>query len=151
MARELAFAWEGGFIEVSANEGLEIRAANSTIHFYQREIVVEGLFYTHREYSSGRHRSQKKVVYVDFAFPLKGISDRKPRTLIMSQGDFSVGAFGVSYTPIDGVEYYLTIYPPPGTKYEYAVLTTRVLAILLHPRAQVYMMDEGKVKRLIFV
>jgi len=150
VARRLAFAWLEGYVEVYIDEGLVVEAANSTIEFMQREVEVRGLYYTHREYFLDRRR-ERKGIYIELAFPLKGKRDGTPDAMIMASGEFSVGPFGVVYTIIDGVEYYLTIHPPPGFLYDYAVVTTRNIYLATVGRRQVYLMDEGKVKKLILV
>ena len=150
MARRLAFAWLEGYVEVYLDEGLVVEGLNSTVEFTQREVEVRGLYYTYREYFLDRRR-EKKGIYIEFAFPFKGKSSGTPQALILSNGDFSIGPFGVGYTVLDGVEYYLTVYTPPGFLYEYAVVSTRNVYLSTSGRRQVYLMDEGKVKRLILV
>ncbi|MEB2836124.1 MAG: hypothetical protein GSR80_000141 [Desulfurococcales archaeon] len=148
-ARVLEVAWRGGYLRLEGGDDLVITASNSRITLAQREIVIEGLFMGLREYPLDR-RGQRKVVYIDFAFPLKGLSGQ-PSLLIMDSGDYSVGRFGVSYTVIDGVEYYVTVYTPPEFLYENAVLSSERLAIFMLGRRQVYLSDEGKIKRILLV
>jgi len=147
--KELEVAWRSGFLRLRANDDLVLEASNSRITLSAREVVVEGLFMGLREYPLDR-RMQRKVVYVDFAFPLRGLSDT-PKSLVVDSGDYSLGRFGVLYTLIDGVEYYLTIYPPPDFLYDHAVLTSEKLALTMLGRRQVYVMDEGKTKRILLL
>ncbi len=150
MERRLAFAWLGGYLEVYLDDGLTVEASNSTIVFKQREVEVSGLYYTYREYFLSRRR-ERKAVYVDLAFPLKGKSGETPQAIVLSNGDFSIGPFGLSYTVLDGVDYYLTVHSPPGFLYDHAVVSTRNVYLAMSGRRQVYLMDEGRVKRLILV
>jgi hypothetical protein len=147
--KELDVAWRSGFLRLRANDDLILEASNSRITLSAREVVIEGLFMGLREYPLDK-RMQRKVVYIDFAFPLQGLNDT-PKSLVVDTGDYSVGRFGVLYTIIDGVEYYITIYPPPGFLYEHAVLTSERLALTMLGRRQVYLMDEGKTKRILLL
>lgn len=150
MPRRIAFAWLDGYVEVYVDSGLVVEAGNSKITFLNREIHVDGLYYGIREYFLDR-RQERKAVYVDFAFPLKGKSEGVPQALMMQSTELGVGPFGVVYTVLDNVGYYLTIHPPPGFLYEYAVVTTRYVFLSMIGRRQVYVMDEGRLKRIILV
>jgi len=147
--KELDVAWRKGFLRLRADDDLVLEASNSMIMLSAREVVVEGLFMGLREYPLDR-RMQRKEVYIDFAFPLQGLNET-PRSLVVDTGDYTLGRFGVLYTVIDGVEYYITIYPPPGFLYEYATLTSERLALTMLGRRQIYLMDEGRVKRILLL
>jgi len=150
MARELDFDWRRGFVRVrQASEGLVIEAKNTSILLGQREVDIDGLFMGYREYLTDK-RGSEKVVYVDFAFPVEGLTGR-PRSFVAHTGDYSVGAYGLSYTKVDGVSYYITVYTPPGFLYSHVVLTPEKLAIFTNGRRQVYLVDEGRLKKLILL
>jgi hypothetical protein len=149
LARTLELAWDGGFIIVRGNDTLEVVAENTTIGFSEREVTVDGLFAGIREHPLDR-RNQRKIVYIILAFPMKPLSGM-PKSLVMSNIDASVGRFGVSYTVIDGVQRYITIYAPPSFLYEHAVVSSDRIAITTLGRRQVYVMDEGRLKRIILV
>ncbi len=148
-ARTLEVAWRDGYLRLEGNDDLVITASNSRITLAQREVEIEGLFMGLREYPLDR-RGQRKVVYIDFAFPLRGLSGQ-PSLLVMDSGDYSIGRFGLSYTVIDGIEYYVTVYTPPEFLYENAVLSSDRLALFMLGRRQVYLSDEGRVKRILLV
>ena len=151
MARSLSFEWNGGFLRVRVDEGLVIEAENTTITLMQREIDIKGLFMSYEEHLTDR-RGERKVVYVNFAFPVKGFSKERVRELVLSNGDFSVGPFGISYTKLGDIGRYLTIYTPPGFLYEVAVLTKEKLALFTIGRRQVYLLEEGRdVKKLLLL
>lgn len=150
MPRRMAFAWLEGYVEVYVDEGLVVEAGNSRITLLQREVYVDGLYYGLREYFLDR-RQERKGIYVEFAFPLKGKREGHPQALMLGSSEVGIGPFGVVYTVIDSIEYYLTIHPPPGFLYDYAVVTTRYLFMSTLGRRQVYVMDEGRLKKLILV
>ena len=146
MGRSLSFSWEKGFIRVRYDKALTIKAENCRITLSQREIDIEGLFMNYTEHLIDR-RGDKKVIYINFAFPLKGISKEKVKELIISNGDFSLGPFGISYTKLGGIATYITFYMPPGFLYETAVLTRDKLALFTLGRRQIYVLDEGRGKK----
>ncbi|MCE4621271.1 MAG: hypothetical protein F7B95_02370 [Desulfurococcales archaeon] len=149
MAKELEFEWNKGYLRVRLEEGLRIEGSNVSILLAPREVRIKGVFMDYKEYFIDR-RQERKVVYVRFAFPSRGI-EGQPRLLVMNTNDYSIGPFGISYTKIDGIEYYLTIYPPPGYLYDNAVLTTRMLALFMIGRRQVYLMREENDNVLVLV
>ena len=150
MGRSLSFEWEKGFIRVKYDRELIIEAENCRITLSQREIDIEGLFMNYTEHFMDK-RGDKKVVYINFAFPLRGISKEKIKELIISNGDFSLGPFGISYTKLGGIGVYITFYLPPGFLYETAVLTRDKLALFTLGRRQIYVLDEGGGKKKILL
>jgi len=148
--KKASFKWRDGYVIVYERSGeLVIEAANTRIILSPREIVVEGLFQGVREYPEGL-RGEKKVVYVDFAFPVRG--KEEPQDIVFKRHvDTYIGGYGVAYTNLDQVGHYLTIFPPPGSLWENAVLSEDSLAILMLGRRQVYVMEEGEARRLILV
>ncbi len=150
MGSRISFAWRDGFIVVSGGEDeLEIRAANTRIRLGLREVTVEGLFEGIRERVEGR-RGENKAVYVDFAFPVRGVGE--PEGVVFRRAvDTYVGGFGISYTVLEGVGYYLTVYPPSGALYDHAVLSEDFLLLFMLARRQVYMMEENSVRKIILV
>jgi hypothetical protein len=151
VVRSLNFEWNRGFIRVTLKRGLYIEAENAKIELMQREVEVKGPFMNYEEHIINR-RSEKKVIYVNFAFQIKGISINKAKDLILSNGDFSMGPFGISYTKLDGLGSYLTIYTPPGFLYETAVLSKEKLALFTIGRRQVFLLDEGTgVKKILLL
>jgi len=147
---KISFAWLDGFIIVSAGgDELVIRAANTTITLAPREIVVEGLFEGIREKVEGR-RGERKAVYVDFAFPIRGVSEPEG-VVFKGPVDTYAGPYGLSYTVLPGVGHYLTIYPPGGALYDHAVLAEDFLMLYMLARRQLYVMEEGAARKIILV
>jgi len=148
--RKASFKWREGYIVVYERGGeLVIEAGNTRITLSPREVVVEGLFQGVREHPEGA-RGERKVVYIDFAFPVKG-REAPEEVVFKRQVDTYAGGYGLSYTDLGEVGHFLTIFPPPGSLWENAVLSEDSLALLLLGRRQVYVMDEGRAKRLILV
>ncbi len=150
MARVVSFRWREGFLVAWAESGsLVVEGGNSRLRFDQREVAVEGLFQGVREHLEGR-RGERKTVYIDFAFPLRGRGS--PGEVVFNRHvDTYVGSYGLSYTVIEGVGYYLTIYPPVGSLYEYAVVSEDAVAIVTLSRRRVYVMEEDGARRIILV
>ncbi len=148
--RAISFAWSEGYIVLYEDSGdLVIEAYNTRLRLSEREIEVEGLFQGVREHVEGR-KGEMKAVYIDFAFPVKGIES--PRDVVFrGPVDTYVGRFGVSYTVLRGIGHYLTIYPPGGALYDHAVLSEDFLMLYMLARRQLYLMDEGEVKKIILV
>jgi len=147
---KISFAWLEGFIVVEARgEELVIRAANTTLTLAPREITVEGLFQGVREKVEGR-RGERKAVYIDFAFPVKGLS-RPEGVVFKGPVDTYAGPYGLSYTVLPGVGHYLTIYPPGGALYEHAVLAEDFLMLYTLARRQLYVLEEGAARKIIMV
>ncbi len=145
-----SFKWGEGFIIVSLeDEDLLVKAANSTIGFSERSVFVEGLYEGIREYEESP-KSQGKNLYVVLAFPLKGFPQGRgvvyQRTI-----DTHCGRFGLSYTVLDSVGEYLTVYPPPGSLYDYTVISKNKIYLYLLKRRRIYEMREDNVVRLILL
>lgn len=150
MARSLELAWNSGYIELrAAGDYLEVEASNTRIRFREREVEIEGLFAGLEEHPLDR-RGQRKIIYIILAFPIAPLSGT-PRSLVVSNIDASMGRFGIAYTVIDGIERYITIHAPPGFLYEHAVISSDRVALTMLGRRQVYVMDEGNLKRVILV
>ncbi|GAB6147772.1 hypothetical protein JCM10135_03130 [Stetteria hydrogenophila] len=132
------------------DDGLVVEAGNSRITLLPREVDIDGLYYGLSEHFLDG-RQERKGIYIHFAFPLRGKSGGTPPALMLSSTELGVGPFGVVYTVLDGVEYYLTVHPPPGFLYDYAVITTRCMFLKTLGRRQVYVMDEGRLKRIMLV
>ncbi|MEB3816983.1 MAG: hypothetical protein LRS46_03475 [Desulfurococcales archaeon] len=147
--RRIDIAWPGGFLRLSSNDELVIEASNTRLTLSAREVTIDKLFLGFREYPLDR-RLQRKIVYIDFAFPIKGLTG-SPEVLVTSSGDYSLGRFGILYTVIDGVERYVTIYVPPEFLYEHAILSSSKLALVMLGRRQVYLSSEDTLKRIILV
>ena len=152
--RLASFRWRHGFLVVREGpEGLVVEGGNSRITFGAREVVVEGLFQGVREKEEGG-RGQVKLVYIDFAFPLRG-REAGEGTVFQRPVDLALGSYGVSYTPLEGVGYYLTIYPPSGALYDHAVISEDLVLLVTIRRRQVYTMVEDargiRVLRVILV
>jgi hypothetical protein len=130
-------------------EGLVVEGSNSRIVFGQRQVSVEGLFEKFEEYEEGE-RSQYKTVYINLAFPIYG-RDEGRDVIFQRSADTYVGNYGISYTVLEGVGYYITIFPPGGALYEHAVISEDRVALHTHRRRKVYLMDEGERKTLILV
>lgn len=149
MRESAELEWHKGFIRVYIDDGLRVDGSNFTILLANRETRIRGVYMGYSVYTLGR-RGERKVVYVRFAFRGRGVAG-SPSGLLAETGDFSVGPFGLSYTKLDGIEYYLTVYAPPGYLYEHAVLSSRMLALFMHGRRQVYEMEEDGERVLLFV
>ena len=146
MQRRASFYWGDGYLVCSLIGGdLEVRASNSVIVFEARSVYIGGLFEKLREYR-GR---QGKSIYIDLAFPLKGV--KSEGVIYKDDVDTYIGPYGLSYTVVNGIGYYLTVYPPPGTLYEYAVLSKSTIMLRVSFRREVYMMVENSGRRIILV
>jgi len=151
LSRVYSFKWiDGGFVAVSSSsEGLIVEGENLRVAFGLREVAVRGVYEGLREHMQDQ-KGTKKVVYIDLAFPIKGY--REPRgTVFSSPVDLSLGAFGLSYTPLEPAGTYLTVYPPPGSLYDYAVVAVDVIALFTVGRRQIYVMEEAGERRIIMV
>ncbi len=151
MARVYSFKWSDcGYVAVSSSsEGLTVEGENLRVTFGLREVSVRGVYEGLREHMQDQ-RGTKKTVYIDLAFPIKGLREARG-TVFKSQVDLSLGAFGVSYTPLEPAGTYLTIYPPPGSLYDYAVVAPDKIALFTVGRRQIYVMDEMGEKKIIMV
>lgn len=146
MTRRISFYWGDGYVVCSLVAGdLELRASNTLIVFEPRGLYVDGLFESIREYVV----RDGKIVYVDLAFPIKGV--KGVGSLYSRDVDTYLGPYGLVYTVIEGLGYYLTIYPPPGALYEYAVVAKNIIMLKMSPRREVYIMTEETARRLILV
>ncbi len=148
--RRASFKWFEGYIVVYLEgDELVVEGSNSKIKLSPREVVVKGLFQGVREYLEGA-RGERKTVYIDLAFPLKGLS--KPWEIAFARHiDTYINNYGISYTVIEGVGHYLTIYPPPGSLYEHAVIAEDSIALLTLSRRKVYLVEEDNARRVILV
>lgn len=148
--RKLSFRWREGFIHVyHGHEGLVVDASNTRITFSERQISVEGLFEGIREYPEGS-RGEYKKLYIDLAFPIKGHPHAEGEVYQRSI-DTHLAGYGISYTALEGVGYYLTIYPPSGSLYEHAVVADDRVLLYMLSRRQVYHMEERGRHTLILV
>ena len=150
MRKPLTFQWKKGFIKIKQDRELSVEAENSKIFFSQREIDIKGLFMSYNEYFIGR-KKDRKVIYVNFAFPLKGISSKKADELIMNNSDLSLGPFDIHYTKLEGVSEYITFYMPSGFLYEIVILTEDKMALFTIGRRQVYILDEKRGTRKLLL
>ncbi len=148
--RVASFKWGNGYIIARGiGDELVLEASNSRITLSPREVKVEGLFQGVREYYEGTRR-ERKTVYIDLAFKLKGVA--KPESVAFAKHiDTYIGNYGISYTAIEGVGYYLTIFPPPGTLYDHAVLSDDSLVLVTLARRQLYIVKEDSARRIILV
>ncbi len=148
--KRVSFKWRDGYVILRDDGGdLIVEGSNSVVRFSIREVSVKGLFQGIREHVEGR-RGERKIVYIDFAFPLKGLEN--PVDIVFSRHvDTYIGSYGISYTAVEGVGFYLTIYPPPGALYENAVVYDDGIAITTLSRRHVYVMEENGIRRVIMV
>ena len=148
----LTVSWHSGYVEVHlGEEGLEISGANFAIELGAREIAFRGPFEGLREVEGW---GQEKIVYVDFAFTLKGFKKSGGARIVERNIDASLGAYGVSYTRLKGglIDlFYLTIYAPPGSLYDRVVVSGDKLALFTVKRRKVYMMQEDGLRRIYMV
>ncbi len=150
MVRELSFKWNKGFIIVRySGNNLVIEAANTQIEISDRQITIRGLYSGLREYFENP-KAVTKTIYVDLAFPITGLEKSKG-TVYLRQTDTYIENFGLSYTPLDEIGYFLTIYPPQGALYENIILASDMIAITTLRRRQVYIMEEGEERTIILV
>ena len=148
--RRLSFRWSEGFLAVyTGPDGLIVEADNTRLVFGQRQIAIGGLFAGTREYPEGA-RGEYKTLYIDLAFPIRGRA-RGEGQVYQRSVDTHLGGYGISYTVLEGVGYYLTIYPPSGSLYEHAVIADDRVAVYMLARRQVYFMDEGDRRVIILV
>jgi len=148
--RKLSFRWSEGFIHVyHGPEGLVVDAANTRIVFSERQIAVEGLFEGIREYVEGS-RGEYKNLYIDLAFPIRG-HPHAEGSVYQRSIDTHLAGYGLSYTALEGVGYYLTIYPPSGALYDHAVVADDRIAVHMLARRQTYLMEEGERRVIILV
>lgn len=154
MTPAMEFAWYSGYITARASsEGLEIQGSNFTASLSPREVAVRGPFESLREVEVGR-LEPGKVIYIDFAFTLKGFQKRRGGHLIERNRDTSLGPYGLSYTRLRGGSidlFYLVIYAPVGSLYEHAVLSGDRLALFTVKRRKAYMMLEEGYRRVYLV
>lgn len=148
--RRASFKWVEGFIVVGLGDyQLEIKGSNIIIVMEAREVAFKGVYRGYREHLVDS-RGSRKVVYVDFAFPVKGL-EKPAGPTYMRDSDTSLGPFGVSYTSLGPIGSYITIYPPPGSLYDYAVLSPLALAIFSVGRRSFYLVEEEGYRRLVMV
>ena len=149
-SKEVSFQWRDGYIIVTGGDDeLVVEASNSRVTFSLREVSVQGLFQGVREHLEGS-RGERKAVYIDLAFPLKGLAE--PRGVVFKNTvDTYMGSYGLSYTVIKGIGYYLTIYPPPGGLYDHAVLAEDLILLYTLARRQIYQMREDSLVKIILV
>lgn len=143
MSRACKFYWDGGYILCSLTSGnLELKASNTTIVFENRSVYIEGLFEKIREY----RWKQGKNIYIDLAFPIKGI--KREGAIHKADTDTYIGPYGLAYTMIEGIGPYLTIYPPPGSLYEYAIISKNTIMLRTSLRREVYLIAENSGRRI---
>jgi len=151
--REVAsFKWyDCGYAVAESTElGLKLLFSNLELEVGGRELNFKGVFEGVREHNIDS-KGTRKVVYVDLAFPLKGL-DRASGSVFYKQAEISLGAFGLIFSPLEPAGSYITIYPPPGSLYDYLVVAPDKVAIFTIGRRQVYLMeDTGGLKRIIMV
>ena len=150
-AKAVSFKWHDcGYAIVTSEEyGLRVEFENLKLEFSQREVSVEGVYGGLREHTLDQ-RGSRKVVYIDLAFQARGL--RSPRGVVYQrEAEMGLGAFGVVFSPLEPVGSYITIYPPPGSLYDYATIAPDKVALFMMGRRQLYLMEEGGVKRLILV
>lgn len=148
--KRVSFKWGEGYLIVYEERGdLMVEAANSRIAFSPREIRIEGLYEGMREYVEGG-RGEWKIVYIDLAFPLQGVE--RPRDVAFSgKVDTYIGSYGLSYTSLEGVGNYLTVYPPPGSLYDHTVVYDDGIALRMLSRRKVYVMAEDNTRKIILL
>ncbi|MCE4611411.1 MAG: hypothetical protein F7B17_05515 [Desulfurococcales archaeon] len=150
-ARVVSFKWHdcGYAIVLSSEHGLKVEFENLKLEFSQREVSVEGVYGGLREHQLDQ-RGSRKVVYIDLAFQARGV--KTPRGVVYQrEAEMGMGAFGVVFSPLEPIGSYLTIYPPPGSLYDYATIAPDKIALFMIGRRQVYLMEEDRVRKLIFV
>ncbi len=146
MQKKISFYWGDGYIVCSLVAGnLELKALNVTIVFENRSLYIEGLFERVREYQWKRGKN----VYVDLAFPIRGV--RGEGVIYKSDVDTHIGSYGLVYTVVEGLGYYLTIYPSPGSLYDYSVVSKDRVMLRTSLRREVYLLTEDSGRRLILV
>ena len=144
--------WSSGVLEIADEApGLVVKGSNLTLAIGLRELSVRGPVEGFREHPLDR-RGESKMLYIDLAFPVKGLEGRRGSPMYRVSADFSVGVYGVGYTRLEGVGFYLTIHPPPGALYRHIVVGEHQIAVAMIGRRQVYYMEEaGGVKKIILV
>ena len=115
----------------------------------QREIIIKGVYQGYREYPLDSRR-ERKVVYIDFAFPLRGV-EKPEGPVYIRDSDISLGPFGISYTNLGSIGSYITVYPPPGSLYDYMTISPHMIALFSIGRRQLYYMEDEGYKRFILV
>ncbi len=150
MKRVISFRWFKGFLIVSmGRDGLSIMGSNSKIVLGDRQISVKGLYQGMREYAENP-RAQVKTLYIDLAFPIKGM-DKSEGEVYLRTVDTYIGNYGLSYTPLDELGYFLTIYPPSSALYENVIIGPDMIAVTMLRRRHIYLMEEGGEKTIILV
>ncbi len=150
MKRVVSFRWFKGFLVVSmSRDGLSIMGSNSRIVLGDRQISVRGLYQGMREYDENP-RAQVKTLYIDLAFPIKGV-DKPGGEVYLRTVDTYIDNYGLSYTPLDELGYFLTIYPPSGALYENVIIGPDMIVVTMLRRRHIYLMDEGEEKIIILV
>ncbi len=129
--------------------GLVVRGSNLTLALGLREITLRGPVEGYREHPLDR-RGENKILYIDLAFPVRGL-ERRATPLYRASADLSVGVYGVGYTRLEGVGFYITVYPPPGALYRHIVVGEHQIAVSMIGRRQVYFMEEAGEKKIILV
>ncbi len=146
MDRKISFYWGDGYVICSLTSGnLKFEALNTTIIFENRSLYVEGLFERIREHK-WKHG---KNIYVDLAFPIKGV--RGEGVIYNVDVDTYIGSYGLVYTIVEGVGYYLTIHPPPGSLYNYSIVSKDKVMLRTSLRREVYLLTDDNGKRIILV
>ncbi|MCE4599552.1 MAG: hypothetical protein F7C81_05080 [Desulfurococcales archaeon] len=150
--RVVYLEWLSGYLEVRERSGtLLFRGSNTELGIEQRELTIKGPYEDVREYIADR-RGERKIVYVDLAFPIKGI---KPKTMygviVRASKDFNIGPFGIGYTKLENIGSYITVYPPPGFLFEQIIVSQHKIAIFTLGRRRIYVMEEGGVRRIMLV
>jgi len=147
---EASLEWHSGYIILSEGRmGLVVRGSNFTLEFGLREVSVRGPFEGVEEVVQDR-RGESKIVYLRFAFPLRGFKTGRG-IVYRANIDFSIGPYGVSYTRITGVGDYLTLHPPPGSLYNSVSLSQDLAALYMIGRRRIYLMEEDGLRRIILV
>ncbi|MCE4603759.1 MAG: hypothetical protein F7B20_02190 [Aeropyrum sp.] len=150
MGRVVSFKWfDGGFAVISAEGGgVKIQFSNLEMVIGLREISLSGVFEKLWEHPLDK-RNKSKAVYIEFAFPLKGLP-RPEGVVFQDSSDTYIGAYGISYTPLNPASSYITIYPPPGALYDYLTISPDKAAMFTIFRRHVYTMrEDGTVKILL--
>ena len=145
-----SFRWGDGYIIAKLkDDDLVIEGGNSVLGFSERGFYIRGLYEGVKEYDEGP-KSPRKLLYILLAFPLKGVGSGQgvvyQRTI-----DTYCGRFGISYTTLGSVGEFLTIYPPPGSLYDYVVISNNKIFIYLLKRRKIYEMRENDVVRFILL
>ena len=146
-----SFKWyDCGFaVARRSSGGVRVVFENLEAEFHQREVWVKGVYEGLREHLLDS-RGARKAVYLDLAFPARGL--RSPvGAVFRREAEISLGAFGIVYSPLEPSSSYLSLYPPPGSLYDQAVVSPDAIALFTIGRRHLYLLEEEGYRKVIMV